>query len=50
MPLPLPLLPEVIVIQLTTSEALQVQPLFATTSIVPVPALDVNDLLVGEME
>ena len=49
-PLPLPLLPEVIVIQLTISEALQPQPIGDVTLILPVPPSARNDLLVGNME
>jgi hypothetical protein len=49
--LPLPLVPDVIVIQLTPSVAFQVQSLAdEVTLILPVPPLAVNELLVGEME
>ena len=46
----MPVLPEVIVIQLTLSEAVQSHPLGEVTLILPVPPAAVNDLLVGLME
>jgi len=49
--LPLPLLPDVIDIQPTSSEAVQLQSLAdVVTLTVPSPPSDANDLLVGEME
>jgi hypothetical protein len=48
--LPLPLLPDAIVIQSTLAEAVQLQPLGATTAMLPVPPLKVKSLLAGEME
>ena len=45
MPLPLPLLPEVMVIQLTPLEAVQEQPLGEVTLTDPVPAAEVKDWL-----
>ena len=50
MPLPLPLLPEVMVIQEELLVAVQEQPLGEFTDIVPVPPLELNELLVGEIE
>jgi hypothetical protein len=49
--LPLPLLPEVIVIQAASSEAFQEQSLRdATTLMLPVPPVERKSLLSGEME
>ena len=49
--MPLPLLPDVIVIQVTLSVAVQLQSLTdVVTLILPVPPSDWNDWLVGEME
>jgi len=49
--LPLPLLPDVIVIQPTSSEAVQLQLLAdEVTLILPAPPSNGNDLLVGEIE
>ncbi|KJU86208.1 hypothetical protein MBAV_001597 [Candidatus Magnetobacterium bavaricum] len=47
MPLPLPELPAVIVIQATLLEAVHVQPVFAVTLTLPVPPEDAKLLLVG---
>ena len=49
-PLPLPLLPDVIDIQVALSEAVQLQPVGELTLILPVPPEYVNGLLVGEIE
>jgi len=49
-PLPLPLLPDVIVIQRTLFEALHLQPDGEATLKLPVPPVNINDLLDGEME
>ena len=49
-PLPVPLLPELMVIQDTLLTAVQLQFVPADTVIVPVPPLPEKDLLVGEME
>jgi hypothetical protein len=49
-PLPFPLLPEVMVIQPALLEAVQEQPLEAETLIVPDPPVEMKDWLVGEME
>ena len=46
-PLPLPLLPDVIVIQLTLLAAVQVQPVPAVTATLPVAAVAVRDRLAG---
>jgi hypothetical protein len=46
-PLPLPLLPEVIVIQAALLAAVQVQPVGAVTVTLPVPPLACTDALVG---
>ncbi|MBP1748364.1 MAG: hypothetical protein H6Q52_903 [Deltaproteobacteria bacterium] len=48
-PLPLLVAPDEIVAQDTPVDALQEQPLVVLTAILPVPPLDVNDLLVGEI-
>ena len=48
-PLPLPLLPEVMASQETLLVADQEQPLGELTDIVPVPPLEPNELLVGEI-
>ena len=48
-PPPLPLLPELIVIQETLLVAIQEQTLGELTDIVPVPPLELYDLLVGEI-
>ena len=48
-PLPLPLLPDVIVIQLALLAAVQVQPVPAVTATLPVAALAVKDRLAGAM-
>ena len=48
--MPLPLLPEVMVIQLTSLEALQKHPPVAFTFIVPVPPVEVKDWLEEERE
>jgi hypothetical protein len=50
---PLPLLPDVIAIQSTLSEAVQLQvlgPVTKVTVMLPVPALEVKSWLAGEME
>jgi hypothetical protein len=49
-PLPLPLLPELMVIQLAPLEALQEQPSAALTITVPVPPLEPKASLTEEME
>jgi hypothetical protein len=49
-PLPVPLLPEVMVIHVSLLVAVHVQPVPAVTVTLPVPALAVKDWLVGEME
>ena len=49
-PLPLPLLPEVMVIQPALLEAVQEQPLGVVILTDPVPPVEVKDWLVGEME
>ncbi len=49
-PLPLPLLPDVTVIQLLLLAAVQEQPAVAVTLTLPVPPLASKDLLAGEME
>jgi hypothetical protein len=48
-PLPLPLFPDVIFIQSTLSVAVQVHPDPEVTLILPVPPLDPNGRLVGEI-
>ena len=48
--MPLPLLPDMIDIQLAVSLVVQLQPLGAVKLTVPVPPMNENDLLVGEME
>ena len=48
--MPLPLLPEVVVIQPALLEAVQEQPLGEVTLTDPVPPVEVKDWLVGEME
>jgi len=49
LPLPLPLDPDVMVAHDTPVDALQEQPLAVLTAILPVPPLEVNDLLDGEI-
>ena len=49
-PLPLPLLPEVIVIQDALLVAAHVQPLAAVTATLPLAAAAARDWLAGEME
>jgi hypothetical protein len=46
--LPLPLLPEVMLIQVALLVAVQLQPVKVVTLTVPLPPLDVNDWLVDE--
>jgi hypothetical protein len=48
-PLPLPLVPAVTLIQLTPLEAVQLQLTPAVTPTLPVPPADVNAALPGEM-
>ena len=50
MPLPVPGLPPVIVIQSALLTAVHAQPLWVVTLIVPVPPLGPKCLLLGEME
>ena len=50
MPLPEPLLPAVIVIQVAPLLAVQLQPMPAVTPTLPVLALDTTDALEAEME
>jgi hypothetical protein len=47
---PLPLLPEVILIQLALLAAIQLQPADAVTATLPVPPLPANDCVVGDIE
>ncbi len=49
-PFPVPLLPEVIVIQLALLVAVQLQPLEVVTPTLPVPPVEPNDWPVGEIE
>jgi hypothetical protein len=49
-PLPVPLLPDVMVIHDTPLEAVQVHPLWVVTAILPDPPEVVKEALVGEME
>ena len=49
-PFPLPLLPEVIVIQLTLLVAVQLHPLDVITLTLPLPPLEAKDLLVELIE
>ena len=49
-PLPFPVFPEVIVIQVAPLEALQGQPVEVVTLTVPVPPPEPRDWLAGEME
>ena len=49
LPFPVPRLPEMIEIQVTRLEAVQVHPLWAVTEMVPVPPLESKDRLLGEM-
>ena len=48
--MPLPLLPEVILIQVALLVAVQLQPVGVVTLTVPLPPSDVNKPLVGEIE
>jgi hypothetical protein len=47
--LPLPLLPEVMLIQVALLVAVQLQPVGVVTFTLPLPPSDVNDWLVGEI-
>jgi hypothetical protein len=49
-PLPEPAAPPVIVIQVRLLDAVQAQPAAVVTVLLPVPAVDENDWLVGEIE
>jgi hypothetical protein len=49
-PFPLPLLPEVMVIQAALLEADQAQPAPAVTITFPAPPVEGNNLLTGEIE
>ena len=50
LPLPVPLLPDVIVIHESVVTAVQEQPVMEVSAMVPVPPVEVNELLVGAME
>ena len=49
-PLPLPLDPEVMLIQLSLLEAVQLHPLAAVTLTLPLPLEEMNDSLLGLIE